>query len=194
MKRVTKILLAVFLCCMMAAPSLSAQNQANSKQKMTKQERKEKRLKASLESRKHFFQLLQARLFVMEANELYGRTGVMIPVSPSLNFLAVKGNKVIFQFGLDGGMMGPNGVGGMTAEGFIDHYSFNPGKTTHKTMEVSGDIRPKGSGDWVQFYLTVGNNGNAYLNMTFPYGGRLSMNGYIRGFNKSSVFKGQTWF
>lgn len=182
----------------MAAPSVNAQNQAKSKhQKMTKQQKKELRLKASLESRKQYFQLLQSRLFVLEANQLYGRNGMMIPVSPSLNFLAVKGNKVIFQFGLDGGMMGPimgsNGVGGMTAEGFISHYTFNPGKSSKKAMEVTGDIRPKGSGAWVHFYLSVGNDGNAFLNISFPWGARLSMNGYIVGFSHSSVFKGQTW-
>lgn len=198
MKRVTKIILSVFICSIMAVPSVSAQNQVKSKhEKMTKQQRKEMRLKASLESRKHYFLLLKSKLFVMEANQLYGRNGVTIPVSPSINFFAVKGNKVIFQFGLDGSMMGPmmgpNGVGGMTAEGFIDHYTFNPGKTTKKAMEVTGDIRPKGSGAWVHFYLSVGNDGNANLNILFPWGARLSMNGNVKGFGNSSVFKGQTW-
>lgn len=195
MKRATKIILTVLLCSIMATPSLIAQNQAkSSRQKMTRQERKEKRLKASLESRAHVFQLLKHRLFVMQANQLYGTSGVTVPVTPSINFFAVKGNKVIFQFGLDGSLGGPNGVGGMTAEGFIDHYSFNPGKTTKKTMEVSGYIHPKGSGDWIYFNLAVGNSGNAILNITFPFGERLTMNGFVEGFSKTSVFKGQNWF
>jgi len=130
MKRAVKIFLTIFLCSMMAAPVLSAQNNAKSKsQKMTRQEKKEMRLKASLQSRKFYFQLLKHRLFVMEADELYGRSGIMIPVSSSINFLAIKGNKVIFQFGFDGSAMGPNGLGGVTAEGFIDYYTLNPGKT-----------------------------------------------------------------
>ncbi len=195
MKKAIKIFLMMLLCSAMVVPAVSAQNEAKSKhQKLTKQEKKEMRIKASLESRKYIFQLLKQRLFVLEANQLYGRNGIMIPVSSSINFLAIKGNKIIFQFGLEEGVIGRNGVGGLTAEGFVDHYSFNPGKTTKKAMVVSGDIRPKGSGDQGHFILTVGNEGNAILNILFPYGGRLTMNGQIVDFAHTSVFKGHTMF
>ena len=195
MKKVAKIFLMVLLSGVIAVPTLSAQNTKGKNQKMTRQEKKEMRLKASLKSRKHYFSLLKNRLFVMEADQLYGRGGIMIPVSSSINFLAIKGNKVIFQFGLDGAAMGPNGLGGMTAEGFIDKYKLDPGKTAKKAMVVSGSIRPKGSsGGWVRFNLSVGNNGNAYLYMNFPYGGSLNMNGRIVDYAHSSVFKGMTQF
>lgn len=194
MKKAIKISLIMILCSAMAMPSVSAQNDAKSKSHMTKQEKKEMRMKASLESRKYIFQLLKHKLFVLEANQLYGRSGMMIPVSSSINFLAIKGNKIIFQFGLEGRMMGSNGLGGLTAEGFVDNYSFNPGKTTNKAMVVTGDIRPKGSGDQGHFVITVQNDGNAYLNILLPYGGRLTMNGQIVDFAHTSVFKGHTMF
>lgn len=161
---------------------------------MTRQEKKEMRLKAEKKSRKHYFQLLQHRLFVLQADQLYGRGGLAIPVTPSLNFLAIKGNKVIFQFGLDGALSGPNGLGGITAEGFVDNYVLNPGKNEKKAMVVTGNIRPKGSGNWISFRLSVGSEGNAYLYMNLPFRGSLSMNGRIVDYSNTSVFKGFTQF
>jgi hypothetical protein len=194
MKKVIKIFLTMLLSSIMVMPALQAQNARSNNKKMTRQEKKEMRLKAEKQSRGHYFQLLQQRLFVMQADQLYGRGGLAIPVTPSLNFLAIKGNKVIFQFGLDGAFSGPNGLGGITAEGFVDNYSLNPGKNEKKAMVVTGSIRPKGSGNWISFRLSVGSEGNAYLVMNLPFGGILSMNGRIVDYAHTSVFKGFTQF
>lgn len=194
MKKVIKIFLTMLLSSIMVMPALQAQNARSNNKKMTRQEKKEMRLKAEKQSRGHYFQLLQQRLFVMQADQLYGRGGLAIPVTPSLNFLAIKGNKVIFQFGLDGAFSGPNGLGGITAEGFVDNYSLNPGKNEKKAMVVTGSIRPKGSGNWISFRLSVGSEGNAYLVMNLPFGGILSMNGRIVDYSHTSVFKGFTQF
>jgi len=192
MKKIIKLFLTILLSSLVIGPGLQAQQVKN--KKMTRQERKTMRLKAEKQSRQYYFQLLKHRLFVLEANQLYDRNGFAIPVSSNLNFLAVKGNKVIFQFGLDGWMPSPNGVGGITAEGFLDHYTVNPGKTEKKAMVVTGYIRPKDSGDWINFRLTVGNDGNAFLYMNLPFGGNLSMNGQIVDYAHASVFKGSAWF
>lgn len=196
MKKSLKIFLLLFLCNILASPFLYAQKpmvSVRKHQKIEKLKRRELRLKASLQSRRYYAQLLKQKLFVLQADQLYGYTGAMIPVNSSTNFLAIKGNKVIFQYGFIG-RIGWNGVGGVTAEGFIDHYLFNPGKSNKKAMLVSGQIRPKGAGDTGYFTLTVSNDGSAYLNMTLPFGGRISMSGRIVDFAHASVFKGQTMF
>ena len=194
MKKAIRIFLMTLLCSALVMPSLSAQNDVRKHKKLNKQEKKEMRLRESQETRKYIFQLLKQRLFVLEADQLYSRSGMTIPVSSATNFLAIKGNKIIFQFALENGAMGANGIGGMTAEGFVDNYSFNPGKTTNKAMVVTGDIRPKGSGDRGHFVITVQNDGNAYLNILLPYGARLSMNGRIIDFAHTSIFKGHSIF
>ncbi len=194
MKKAIKLFLTILLSTIIVVPALEAQNVKTKNKKMTRQEKKEMRLKASLQSRKHYLQLLQHRLFVLQGDQLYGRNGFSVPVSPSLNFLAVKGNKVIFQFGLDGGLPGPNGVGGVTAEGFLGHYSLKPGKTEKKAMTVTGYIQPKGAGNWIPFRLSVGNDGNANLYMNLPFGGSVSMYGRIVDYAHTSAFKGFTMF
>jgi hypothetical protein len=194
MKNAIKVFLITLLCSALTLPSLRAQDQAGKHKKLTREERKEMRLKESLATRKYVYELLKERLFVMEAYQIYGRSGMLIPVNSAVNFMAIKGNKIIFQFGIGGGAVGSNGVGGITAEGFVDNYVLNPGKTTKKAMIVTGDIKPKGAGALGRFTLTVGDNGNAFLTMQLPYGGRLNMNGRIVDFAHSSVFKGQTMF
>ncbi len=193
MKKALKMILATVLISAVAMASVNAQEHDPQK-KLTRQEKKELRLKESQASRKFFYGLLKNRLFVLEAYQIYARNGMAIPVNSAVNFMAIKGDKIIFQFGLGGAAVGSNGVGGVTAEGFVDHYVLNPGKTARHAMVVTGDIRPKGSGDWGHFTLTVGNEGNAYLSMLLPYGGRLSMNGHLVDFAHTAVFKGQTMF
>ena len=164
-----------------------------------KQQRKELRMKkkqekqqALLKSRKFYAYLLKNKAFVLEANQVFGPRGNMLSVSPTTNFFAVRKNKVIFQYGLGAG--GRNGVGGMTAEGFIDHYQFESGKSNKKGLTVSGNIQPKNSGNAGYFTLTVMDNGNASLRIIMPYGSNLSMSGRLVALPNASVFKGSTDF
>lgn len=193
MKISTKILLLILITGFLNTGNIYAQKSGKlSKQqkKELKLKKKQMRMKASLESRKYYTYLLKNKTFILEATQLNGPTGLPFSVSPSTNFFAVKGNKVILQFG--NGTGGRNGVGGMTAEGFINNYEFKKPKSPKKGLTVSGNIRPKGSGDRGAFYLTVNDDGNAYLHVTLPYGGRISMSGRLMDLSKAGVFKGQT--
>jgi len=196
MKTSARIIILVLIAGFLTTGNIYAQKPG----KLTKQQKKELKLKkkqmrmqASLKSRKYYSYLLQNKTFILEATQLYGPTGLPFSVSPSLNFFAVKGNKVVFQFGL-GSAAGRNGVGGLTAEGFIGKYEFKNPKSAKKSLIVSGVIKPKGAGDRGYFYMTVMNDGNAYIHLTLPYNGRVSMNGRVMSLKKAGVFKGQTDF
>lgn len=172
------------------AQSSSAFIQQNRKE--LKLKKKEARAKAAQESRKYYANLLKNKAFIMEATQLYGPAGNMFVVSPTTNFFAVRKNKIIFQYGL--GFGGRNGLGGMTAEGFITHYKFNQEPSKNKALSVSGQIKPKGSGMPGYFNITVNNNGNGYLTITFPVGGTLSMSGRVVALPEGNVFKGTSDF
>ena len=193
MKAITKIAVLLIIAGFLTAGNLTAQNTGSLSRKQRKElrmKKKQMRMKASLESRKFYAYLLKNKTFILEATQLYGPRGRMFSVTPSTNFFAVKGNKVIFQFGL--GAAGRNGVGGMTAEGFVNKYEFKKPRSEKKGLIVSGNIRPRGSGDRGAFYMTVTNDGNAYLHVTLPYGGRISMSGRVVSLKNAGVFKGQT--
>ncbi len=164
--------------------------QKNTTEKLTK---KQKKLKKALISRKFYADLLKDKLFVMEADQLYTPAGQSFIVLPSLNFFAVKGNKVIFQIGSAQGI-GRNGVGGITAEGFIKNYKFNPGKNVKRPMIITGNISPRGGGAVGYFSMTVSSSGNAYLNLVLPFSGNINMSGRIVDYQNASVFKGQSLF
>ncbi|MBN2614320.1 MAG: DUF4251 domain-containing protein [Bacteroidales bacterium] len=195
MKSFTKTTILTLLIVMLSFTDY-AQTPVASKAKHRKElrmKKKAEKARASLESRKYYAYLLKNRAFVLEATEFYGPRGVMMPVSPSTNFLAVRKNKLIFQFGLGAG--GRNGVGGMTAEGFINHYEFDPGKNNNKALSVSGSIQPKGSGVRGFFTVTVMNSGVADLSISLPFSsGQIRMSGRIVSLPKAGVFKGQTDF
>lgn len=188
----TTLLTLIFVMLVFAGYSQRYSSVTAQQRKEIRLKKKQKRARASLESRKFYAILLQQKAFVLEATQLYGPRGNMMQVSPSTNFFAVRKNKLIFQTGLGSG--GRNGVGGMTAEGFINQYEFNPGKTNKKALSVSGRIQPKGGGDRGYFYLTVMNDGNATLYITLPYSGRVRMSGTIVALPKAGVFKGQPDF
>ncbi|MBN2638426.1 MAG: DUF4251 domain-containing protein [Bacteroidales bacterium] len=196
MKTITRITSTVVIAIVIiTSVSCFAQNHSSLTKKEKKElkiKKKEKKSLESLKSRKHYAYLLKNKAFVLEANQLYGPRGNMISVSPTTSFFAVRKDKVIFQFGLGAG--GRNGVGGMTAEGFISDYKFNPGKNSKKALMVSGKIMPKGSGPRGYFTITVNNDGNAYLHVDMPVNGRLSMSGRIVALPNARVFKGQSDF
>ena len=88
----------------------------------TRQERKELKRAAYLSNFYSQDTLIVLRKYVLEANYLQNKIGDLLPVSSTINFIKVDGEKAVLQTGTDFGA-GSNGVGGATAEGNISNYS-----------------------------------------------------------------------
>jgi hypothetical protein len=196
MKKVKNILLLILLLAF-AVPQVSyAQGRRLTKKEIRKIERRKPkvaRLKASLRSRAYYANLLKHHFFVFQADRLYGPGGMSYSVSPDVNFFAVVKNKVILQFGFQG-IVGWNGVGGLTAEGFLAKYNFSEGKSLKRALTVAGNIRPRGGGGQPYFYMTINNNGNAYLEVLMIGGGRIRMSGHVVAPSQAAVYKGHSRF
>jgi hypothetical protein len=160
--------------------------------KLERQKKKEKRLKKSTTSRKFYTNLIKNKRWVFQATRLFGPSGVYYSVTPDLNFVAVQDNKIILQFGFQG-VIGWNGVGGITAEGFLTDFKFNPGKNSKQAMSISANIQPKYGGGSPYFTMDIGNDGSANITVTLINGGTLRMGGQIYSPAQSSVYKGQTF-
>ncbi len=196
MKKIVYFFIFFFMMGLMLPQQTYAQKKVMSQKeirKIDKKKRKQARLKASLKSRVYYANLLKKHYFVFQADQLYGPGGRSFPVSPTINFLAVVKNKVILQFGFDG-VMGWNGVGGLTAEGFLKNYKFYPGKTVKKALMISSNISPRGGGSTPYLTMTVNNDGYAYLDIIMGRRGKITMSGQIVAPSQSSVFKGQTLY
>lgn len=177
-----------------ANPGMAQNKQLTKKEqrKLEKQKKKEEREKKSLASRQYYAKLIKNKQFVFQATRLYGPYGRYYSVTPDINFVAVKDNKIILQFGFQG-VVGWNGVGGVTAEGFLKDYRFYPGKNNKQAMTVTAHIRPKGAGGSPYFTMNISNDGSADIQVILENGETLRMGGQVYAPSQASVYKGQTF-
>ncbi len=158
--------------------------------KLEKHKKNEKRLKKDTASRKFYADLIQNKQWVFQADQLFDSYGRYFIVTPDINFVAVKDNEIIVQFGFQG-VIGWNGVGGVTAEGFLKDFKFDPGKNANKAMSISAHIQPGYGGGSLYFTMYIGNDGGADITLTLQNGGTLRMSGQLYSPAQSSVYKGQ---
>jgi hypothetical protein len=188
-------LLAVWFALVLAYPNSGyAQTKKLTKKeqrKLEKQKKKEERLKKSAAQRKYYAQLLKDKRWVFQATRLYGPSGQLFNVTPDVNFVAVKDNEIVLQFGFQG-VIGWNGVGGVTAEGFLSEYHLSFGKNDQSAMTVSAHIRPKYSGGSPYFTMTVMNDGGTDISVTLENGEILRMGGQLYAPEDASIYKGTT--
>ncbi len=80
------------------------------------------------------------RDFVLEANSVQFRSGDMVFVNSSTNFISVKGNRAVVQISPNNMISGPNGMGGVTVDGVISGVEVRTGRNGSITysMNVTG--------------------------------------------------------
>ncbi len=159
--------------------------------KIERKKKKEEKKKIALAQHEKFAKMLKNKQFVFQADKIYYK-GNSITVTSDINFLAVNNDNVVCQTGLQG-LIGWNGVGGITVKGKLEQYKFNEGENNKSPMSVSAQIEPNGPGGKLFFHLTVMDNGNADLDLTLP-GGTIRMTGSVNSLEKSKVFEGQSLY
>lgn len=166
---------------------LITQNISAQDEKLTRQERKEVR-KAQMEA--NFFildSLLNSRTFVLKADYLRSRNGVLTPVVSNLNFIKVDGQEGVLQTGSNSGL-GYNGVGGATAEGSIGSWEMS--KDTRKlTYTIRFSLQTNMGTYDVLMFIGADNHASATIRGLEP--GWLTWQGELYTIKNSRVFKGQ---
>jgi hypothetical protein len=193
-KRVLGIsILSLLLSFYPASNNIFAQDTAKLSKKevrrIERKKRKEEKEKQATAQRKKLSKMLREKEFVFQADKIYFK-GNSITVTPDVNFVAVNKDDVIYQSGFQG-LIGWNGVGGITGKGKLEQYKFDEGKNRKSPLSVSAQIEPKGPGGKLFFHLTVMDNGSADLDLTLS-NGTIRMTGFINSPEKSKVFVGQS--
>lgn len=134
---------------------------------------------------------LEARDFVLEANQLVFKRGQTSYVNPNTNFIALKDGRASIQIAPNNAVAGPNGLGGITVEGNASSIKYN--------VDSKGNIT---------FSMMVNGRGvSAQVELSIPYGSavcsadvipnfnsqRMSFNGTLLPTSESNVFKGLSW-
>ncbi|WP_082026362.1 DUF4251 domain-containing protein [Flammeovirga sp. OC4] len=204
MKNLIKILIVSI--SFMISSNLFAQDAAFEEQPLTKQEiRAQKRLekKKEREQRKMLAKQMEmiaheqavygidSSSFVLEAIQVYDRYGNIENVNSNINFVKIAGDVAIFQLGFDG-VVGLNGVGGITMEGRISGYEVE--KLENGRVNVKFNVQGPIMSASMNFTMDgEGNFANVKVRAQTE-NIELNFRGQIKHLNQSSVYEGMKLF
>ncbi len=164
---------------------------AQEKKKLSKKEKKELKKELELEKRKAIMELLLSQEWIIEAHTVYDKHNQSYQISPTTNFVCIKGEDGIIQLGFDG-LIGWNGVGGITLDGKVTSYKIIEGK---KNNNPSINLRFQGRGvGSANINITVNSSSQANAKVSGDFGDRVTFSGVLKSKDESAVYKGQSLF
>ncbi|HZK08376.1 MAG TPA: DUF4251 domain-containing protein [Bacteroidales bacterium] len=179
------LLILIAMLCLHPA-SLMAQQQ-NSE---TKAERKERQ---KSEQNQHYLEARQAILdsaFVVRAESLQFRDGVMyLPVQSSINFLKVEGKMATMQVSSDFlRTASPNNLGGITLKGFLANVKINE---STKKQQLFMTFTLQGAIGTARISITLNGNDMAVIDVDGVFSGRaFIMRGPVKLPQEVPVYEG----
>ena len=127
MKKIALLIILASFTTVVFGQEINEGLDKKTQKKYEKQDKKKQKEEELEKSKATMRGLLDSREFVLEANNLSGKSGVQVPVVPSLNFFAVDSATAVIQIGSVTGL-GYNGVGGITDEAGINRYELSESK------------------------------------------------------------------
>lgn len=164
---------------------------AQEKEKLSRKEKKELKKQQQIEQKKALLDLLVGKAWVIEAHTVFDRYNQSYQLNPSINFVGIKGDEGALQLGFDG-LIGWNGVGGVTIDGVITKYEIKEGKS-NSSPTVNLRFQGRGIGS-ANINITVNSSGQATARVSGDFGDRITFSGMLRSIEESSVYKGQSLF
>lgn len=164
---------------------------AQDSQKLSKKERKELKKQKQIEQKKALLELVYSKEWVIEAHTVYDRYSQSYQINPNINFVGIKGDEGALQLGFDG-LIGWNGVGGVTIDGTVTKYEVKEGKEGNSpTVNIRFQGRGIGSASII---ITMNTSGQANARVSGDFGDRITFAGIIKPLEESNVYKGQSLF
>ena len=186
MKRVL-LLLAVLL---FSAGTMMAQQDKAAEKAAKKAEKEAKKAAEAAEQMALFEQGVQAlkeKDFVLEAERVEFKRGQFVYVTPSTNFVSMKGDRATIQLAFNTAAAGPNGIGGITVDGSASNIEMKTDKKGNVTFSmmvqgvaVSANVTIRMVKGTNKCTATVSPNFNS---------NRISFTGYLYPSDQSNVFK-----
>lgn len=164
---------------------------AQEKKKLSRKEKKELKKQQQIEQKKNILDLLQSKAWVIEAHTVFDRYNQSYQLNPTINFVGIKGEEGALQLGFNG-LIGWNGVGGVTIDGKVTKYEVKEGKN-NKNPTVNLRFQGRGMGS-ATIVVTVNSSGQATARVNGDFGERITFSGMIKSLEESSVYKGQSLF
>lgn len=134
---------------------------------------------------------LQAKQFVMEADQIISRRGRSAFVNSNTNFILVNQKQGSIQVAFNTILPGPNGIGGITVDGNISDIK----TTTNKKGNISCNFSVQGIAVSAQVFLTLTNgSNNASVTISPNFNSNsITLNGKLVPLEESNIYKGRSW-
>ncbi len=203
MKRILLTLMVFAAGLSVIAPDISAQTGKTKFQKSIDEWKKDMAEFRARSNKEHQMEALADSLasiqaaaalrnqdFVLEADNVQFRNGASVFVNSSTNFISVKGNRAVVQVSPSNFSAGPNGVGGVTVDGYISGQEIRVDKKGRITYSMN--VTGIGINAQVEIYMTPGsNNATATIYPNFN-SNTVWMQGTLVPYENSSVIEGSS--
>ena len=181
---------AIVICFIILIYGFSS-SLAQEQKKLSKKEKKELKARQLEEQKQAIIDLLESKSWVIEAHTVYDRYNQSYQLNPTINFVGVKNDEGALQLGFNG-LIGWNGVGGVTIDGKVTRYEVKDEKKD-KTPTVVLRFQGRGIGS-ATINVAVNTSGQATARVSGDFGERISFSGLIKSLEESVVYKGQSLF
>jgi len=162
-----------------------SRNLTREEKKALKMAKKEEEARKREEALVRYRTIAQDKNWVLEAHTVFEKGGQSFMMNPSINFVSVIGDETTIQLSFNG-IIGWNGVGGITLEGNTTKYEVNE---TKNSITITLTAIGSGMGP-ADLLVTVGSDGNGRATISGNWGQRITFAGNFMASEDSRVYKG----
>lgn len=174
LKTMKKIAVSVIVLLFTIAATVQGQVSLSKEEKKALKMEQKKQKEAALAMTTE--EALRSGTFVLKADRIRGRGGVMMNVDPTINFVAVQGKEAFVQVAPSSGF-GMNGLGGVTLRGKITSIDIDQGKK-HGSYNIF--INTLGTAGNLTIMMNVNKTGQmASASVKTNWGSWVELNGYL---------------
>ena len=133
--------------------------------------------------------LLASKQWVLEATRVYNKSGRSFNLDPNINFVSIQEKDGVVQLSFTG-LVGWNGVGGITLEGNVTRYEFKEPRKEGIGASVKAFMMTAPRSVDIDIRISSGNFADATIRSNTT-SGRIRFTGTLVHPSESSVYKGQ---
>lgn len=162
--------------------------QSKAERKAEKAAKKEAKLEEQAQRMELVNSLIRNKNWVVEGNQLKAGKGQMASnLNPNLNFVSCQGDNGTVQLSFNG-IVGWNGVGGVTLEGRFDSYKVTEPKKKGQGVTLQANVR--GTGGFARMTLLIQSPTQVEVRISGNWGQQITLYGSPYSPEESRVFKG----
>jgi len=188
--------LVIFLLGTITYAQEEAMEQAEKSKKELRAEKKTakkaERQAANAEALVKSNSLLASKQWVLEATRVYSKSGRSFNLDPNINFVSIQEKDGVVQLSFSG-LVGWNGIGGITLEGNVTKYEVREPKKEGTGASVKAFMMSAPRSVDIEIRISSGSFADATIRSNTT-SGRIRFTGQLVHPAESSVYKGQRRF